>query len=172
VPVIMNANLRDGSLRQAVLEHNIPVLLYEGGEALRFDEQTIGVGVRGVLSVMRDLGMLPKRPLPRTAISPMLANDSRWVRAPESGTLTLLGELGDEVEEGDRLGVLASPLGENEVTVRSHVAGVVIGRTMLPLVYEGEAIVNIAHVDAGEDVDAKLDRFEENLKLDNEGNGR
>ncbi len=169
VPVIMNANLRDGSLRQAVLEHNIPVLLYEGGEALRFDEQTIRVGVRGILSVMRDLGMLPKRPLPRNAISPMLANDSRWVRAPESGTLTLLGELGDEVVVGDRLGTLASPLGENEVTIRSPVSGVVIGRTMLPLVYEGEAIVNIAHVDAAEDVDAKLDQFEENLSLDNEG---
>ena len=37
-PVILNANLRDGSLRQAVEEKGIPMLLYEAGGALRFDE--------------------------------------------------------------------------------------------------------------------------------------
>ena len=29
--------MRDGSLRQAVLERDVPMLLYEGGEALRFE---------------------------------------------------------------------------------------------------------------------------------------
>ena len=38
-PVIIDANLRDGSLRQEVMEHGIPMLLYEAGEALRFDEK-------------------------------------------------------------------------------------------------------------------------------------
>ena len=37
-PVAINANMRDGSLRQAVMEKGIPMLLYEAGEALRFDE--------------------------------------------------------------------------------------------------------------------------------------
>ncbi len=166
VPVIMNANLRDGSLRQAVLEHNIPVLLYEGGEALRFDEPTIKVGLRGILSVMRTLKMLPQRPLPANAVTPMLAADSRWVRAPDSGTLSLTKELGDEVEEGDMLGTLTSPLGENEENIRATVSGVIIGRTMLPLVYEGEAVVNIAHLDEDVDVDRKLDIFEANLESD------
>lgn len=36
-PVIMNSNLRDGSLRQCADELGIPVLLYEAGQALRFD---------------------------------------------------------------------------------------------------------------------------------------
>ncbi len=38
VPVLLNANLRDGSLREAAAEHGIPMLLYEAGEALRFGE--------------------------------------------------------------------------------------------------------------------------------------
>ena len=54
-PVILNADLRDGSLRQAVRDVGIPVLLYEAGEALRFDEVAIRTGVKGILSVMRTL---------------------------------------------------------------------------------------------------------------------
>ena len=53
VPVLLNANVRDGSLRQAVVDRDIPMLVYEGGEALRFDEKAIRAGVSGVFSVMR-----------------------------------------------------------------------------------------------------------------------
>ncbi|HSG06703.1 MAG TPA: succinylglutamate desuccinylase/aspartoacylase family protein, partial [Nitrospiria bacterium] len=41
VPVIINSNFRDGSLREAARERGIPMLLYEGGEALRFNEPVI-----------------------------------------------------------------------------------------------------------------------------------
>jgi len=59
VPVILNSTLRDGSLREAAAERGIPMLLYEAGEALRFDELSIRAGVRGIIAVMRALGMLP-----------------------------------------------------------------------------------------------------------------
>ncbi|EDN66333.1 Succinylglutamate desuccinylase/aspartoacylase [Beggiatoa sp. PS] len=59
VPVILNSTLRDGSLREAAAERGIPMLLYEAGEALRFDELSIRAGVRGIIAVMRTLGMLP-----------------------------------------------------------------------------------------------------------------
>ncbi len=163
VPVIMHANLRDGSLRQAVLEHDIPVLLYEAGEALRFDERAIQVGLRGVLSVMRQLGMLPGRPLPANAVTPLIARDSRWVRTPESGTLTIEKALGTLVEKGDRLGVLTSPLGDVSIPIEAPIPGVIIGQTMLPLVYEGEALFNIAELDEGEAVEETFDHFEANL---------
>jgi predicted deacylase len=54
-PVILNADLRDGSLRQAVEEEGIPMLLYEAGEALRFDEFAVRAGVKGILAVSESL---------------------------------------------------------------------------------------------------------------------
>jgi len=54
-PVILNANLRYGSLRQAVEEEGIPMLLYEAGEALRFGEFAVCVGVKGILAVSESL---------------------------------------------------------------------------------------------------------------------
>ncbi len=37
MPVVLDSKLRDGSLREAASNLGIPVLVYEGGEALRFD---------------------------------------------------------------------------------------------------------------------------------------
>ena len=58
-PVIVNASLRNGSLRACAADNGIPVVIYEAGEALRFDELCIRAGVRGIMKVMRARGMLP-----------------------------------------------------------------------------------------------------------------
>jgi uncharacterized protein len=52
VPVILDANIIDGSLRKAAFKKKIPMLVFEGGESLRYDEVTIRSGLSGVLSVM------------------------------------------------------------------------------------------------------------------------
>ena len=63
-PIILHSNLRDGSLRRAATDKHIPTMLYEAGEALRFDEFGIRLGLRGILRVMQTLGMIGKLPLP------------------------------------------------------------------------------------------------------------
>ncbi|MDH3347993.1 MAG: succinylglutamate desuccinylase/aspartoacylase family protein, partial [Desulfobulbaceae bacterium] len=60
-PVILDSRLRDNSLRATVTDLGIPMLLYEGGEGLRFNESAIRVGLKGILAVMREIGMLPKK---------------------------------------------------------------------------------------------------------------
>ncbi len=59
-PVVLHSELRDGSLRAVSQEKGVPILLYEAGEALRFDEQSIRIGVKGVINVLRENGMLPQ----------------------------------------------------------------------------------------------------------------
>ena len=117
-PVVLDANLRDGSLRQAVMEKGIPMLMYEGGEALRFDEVAIQAGVKGVLAVMRAVGMLPERALKKPPIQPSIARSSTWVRAPVSGILHSNVRLGARISEGTKLGEIADPFGEEETEVR------------------------------------------------------
>jgi predicted deacylase len=143
-PVILDSNLRDGSLRQAVMERGIPMLLYEAGEALRFDESSIRAGVRGVLGVMAALDMLPKTAKSRRRIEPFIARSSHWVRAPESGILRDRIRLGGAVCKDQILGMVADPLGREEFEVRASQDGVVIGRTVLPLVNQGDALYHVA----------------------------
>lgn len=60
-PVVLHSPLREGSLRAECEKDGIPVLLYEAGEALRFDETSIKIGVKGIVNVLRELEMLPKK---------------------------------------------------------------------------------------------------------------
>lgn len=163
VPVLVNANVRDGSLRQEVLERKVPMLLYEGGEALRFDQGAIKAGVRGVLSVMRALEMLPSSKRSRPKHEPFVARSSHWVRAPEAGILRPKKSLGALVDTGQALGIITDPLGAAEVRVKASHAGIVIGRTELPLVNEGDALFHIATFDEPAEVSASLESFKDGL---------
>lgn len=162
VPVIISSNLRDGSLREAAAEFGIPMLLYEAGEALRFDEVSIRAGVQGIINVMRALEMLPPSKRKATKhIEPVVARSSNWVRAPDSGILRAMIPLGGRVKKNTLLGVVADPFGEKEVNVTTTFSGIVIGRTNLPLVNEGDALYHIARFEDIEEIEAKVDDFQE-----------
>jgi len=164
VPVIISSNLRDGSLREAAAENGIPMLLYEAGEALRFDEVSIRAGVKGIINVMRILEMLPQSGKKnRKQIEPVVAHSSSWVRAPDSGILRAMIPLGGRVKKGTLLGVIADPFGEREIQVIASFSGIVIGRTNLPLVNEGEALYHIARFGDMQDIESKVDEFQEEL---------
>ena len=162
VPVILSANLRDGSLREAAATHGIPMLLYEAGEALRFDEVSIRAGVKGIVNVMRTLSMLPAtRSKSTKIIEPVVARSSAWVRAPDSGMLRTMVALGSRVKKDSLLGMVADPFGETEVAVTSSYNGIVIGRTNLPLVNEGDALFHIARFERVIEAAHKVDEFNE-----------
>jgi hypothetical protein len=156
-PVVIDSNLRDGSLRQAVMEHGIPMLLYEAGEALRFDESAIRTGVRGVRRVMRALSMLPPSRKAAPAVDPFIARSSHWVRAPESGILRDRVRLGSAVKREQVLGVVGDPLGREEFPVLATRDGVVIGQSVLPLVNEGDALYHVASFERPERVADRID---------------
>jgi predicted deacylase len=142
-PVVINSNIRDGSLRESAAEMGMPLLLYESGEALRFDELCIKAGIRGILDVMRHLDMLPgKKKAARTDC--VIARTTRWVRAVESGIVTNRVRLGARVAEGQPLATISDPLGDNEVRVIAPFDGIVIGGSNLPLAHEGDALFHIA----------------------------
>ncbi len=159
VPVAINASLRDGSLRQAAAAHGVSVIVYEGGEALRFDEFSIRAGVKGVTRVLRTLGMLPPSKRRTSPLAPLLARSSTWVRAPASGILRASGALGQQVQEGVSLGAISDPFGENEFDIQSPADGIVIGRTNLPVVHEGDALFHIVRVEGTQVAAETLDAF-------------
>ncbi|MGD8384370.1 MAG: succinylglutamate desuccinylase/aspartoacylase family protein [Lysobacterales bacterium] len=142
-PVVINATLREGSLRASAADNDIPVIVYEAGEALRFDEVAIRAGLRGILRVMRSIGMLPARKR-ATAAHPVVARSSSWVRAPVSGIVTRRAQLGKSVRAREPLAVISDPLGSREESVSASFDGIIIGRSNLPLAHEGDALFHVA----------------------------
>ena len=57
--------------------------------------------------------------------------------------------------------MVADPFGETEVNIVSSFSGIVIGRTNLPLVNEGDALYHIARFEDIDEIEAKVDEFQE-----------
>lgn len=159
-PVVVGAADREGSLRSAAAEKGIPVLVYEAGEALRFDELSIKTGVRGILRVLREQGMLPRRQEKEVAgTGTVIATDTTWVRAPSSGVVTQRGALGRRVKKDELLAVMTDPLGSVSKPVLSPVSGIIIGRNNLPLAHEGDALFNVASFDSVRRAEGVVEEF-------------
>jgi len=165
-PVVLEAPLRDGSLRQAAAEVGTDVMLFEAGEGLRFDEFAIRVGVTGILRVMKHLSMLPARSVRDAKVPPMMSESSYWLRAPEGGVLRSFKTIGDSVAEGDLIGIISDPFGEMETELRARDAGLLIGRTNLPVVNRGDGLAHIARHRRARSVEAAVGRIEAELQED------
>jgi len=142
VAVVLDSELRDGSLREAAEMVGVKTLLFEGGEALRLNVNVIRAGVRGTFAIMEKIGMLP--PSLRKPTQTYFARSSYWVRAPQSGILGLSKVLGSKVKEGTTLSSISDAFGKKRVKVIAPSEGVIIGVLNLPLVNVGDALFHIA----------------------------
>ncbi|OOV86702.1 succinylglutamate desuccinylase/aspartoacylase family protein [Oceanospirillum linum] len=158
LPVVLHSESKEGTFRKAAADSGIPVILYEAGEALRFDEVCIRAGVNGIINVMRLLGMIRKVRRKKETQEATVALNSVWVRSPTSGILRTLLPLGARTTRGSVIALVADPMGEFEVEVTAPCEGIVIGRVNLPLVHEGEALFHIARFK--EDASDILDQVE------------
>jgi predicted deacylase len=143
-PVILVSKLREKSLRLSARDAGVKVLLYEGGEALRFDEAAIDAAVKGCLRIMAATGMIAEAPRRPAHAETAISTASSWVRAPESGILHTNRRIGDRVGLKEVIGVVADPLGTQSVPIVAESDGLIIGRTNLPLVHRGDALFHIA----------------------------
>ncbi len=164
-PAIMLSSLREGSMRQAAHDEGVDVLVYEGGQALRFDELAIRAGVLGTLRVMVEMGMLTPAAAKPSKMVPMVSVSSKWQRAPQGGIFRAHRTTGDVVAQGDVLGFVADPFGDAETPVESPLEGIIVGRTNLPTVNRGDALFHIAEVVGKADPERKLDAFETELTM-------
>ncbi|RDI44531.1 succinylglutamate desuccinylase/aspartoacylase family protein [Aquicella lusitana] len=144
-PIILNAVPEAGSLQSLATEKHIPFLMYEAGEAMRFDEHAITTGLEGIINVMRKLEMLPEKNRQEKSFKSLLAQTSVWICSSSSGVSHSKHKLGQHVQKGDTLSVIKDPFGASEnVTLFSPNEGVIVGKNNLPLVHEGEALFQLA----------------------------
>ncbi len=146
-PATVDAVYRDGSLRWACRERGIPLLVYEGGEAHRFNEAAIRTAVDGTFRVMAELGMIEDAP--RAPAQPgVVVRHSAWERARRSGIVRIDVYPGQPVQRGDVLGVIGDALGTRSTPIRASRTGIVLGYSRKPLASEGDALVHLADLSA------------------------
>ena len=165
-PVVMKSPLRDGSLRHAAKDIGKPVLLFEGGEGLRFDEFTIRAGVAGVLRVMHHKGMISQRGVAKPKGAPQFCPSSKWVRAPMGGLLRIFKGDGALVRQGELLAAVSDPFGEKEIEIVAPFSGIIVGRAVMPIVNEGDAVFHIGRVKSMSAAEGAVEDLESQLEDD------
>jgi predicted deacylase len=131
------------SLRKVAGAHfDLPVLVFEGGENLRYDGLSIEYGLRGLRQVLRHQGMLDGEVTPSTTLH---FDKSRWVRAPRAGLFQWMKPSGHRVQKGEPLGFIHDPYGHRVTKyVNAPRAGYIIGHNNTPVVSQGDALFHIA----------------------------
>lgn len=165
LPVILNSIPPAGAMRGEAEKIGIPVLVYEGGEALRFDAKMVKSGLQGIIGVMRAIGMLsPKgENKGKKKEAAFIAKTSYWVRAYQSGIFSASKKLGTRVNRGEIIGMISDPFGEHELEVTAPRAGIIIGGAVIPLVNEGDALFHIATFHNTGLVEERVGVFEDSL---------
>ncbi|QEY53096.1 succinylglutamate desuccinylase/aspartoacylase family protein [Legionella longbeachae] len=165
VPVILHSTFRDGSMREYANEQGIHILVYEGGESLRFDELSIRTGINGILSVMGALGMIKPSKYGVKKCTPTVSRNSYWLRAPISGILRHIKKSGNKVTKGQVIAIIANPTSTEEYKLKSPISGIIIGESKLPLVHSGQALFHIASFEKLDVVAEQLENLQEAFDL-------
>ncbi|WP_170372550.1 succinylglutamate desuccinylase/aspartoacylase family protein [Ruegeria arenilitoris] len=163
-PIVIQSPLRDGSLRGAAKAQGKDILLYEAGEGLRLDELSIRAGLAGILRVLRHMGMVPAKRISKPKAAPQFCSSSKWLRAPMGGILRIYKADGELVRKGDLLGAVSDPFGEAREDIIAPFDGLIVGRAVMPVVNEGDAVFHLGRVgsvekaeDSMEDINAQLE---------------
>lgn len=160
-PVVIEAQLRPGSLRALASDAGVDMLLMEAGEALRFDKFSVLTGVNGIMRVLNHLGMLTTKRLGKRKDAPAQVTRTAWLRSTRGGICRLVAPSGTKVHSGDIVAYISDIFGSEEETIIAPADGIVIGHSNLPIVNQGDALLHVAEVKIFDTVGERLENIED-----------
>lgn len=140
-PVNLHSGLIEKSLRKQAHRGGKSIIVYEGGESLRLDEEVIQEGIDGAMRLLHHFDMLPEAP--QRTVQPVLCTSSSWVRAKRSGIYKGLCQSGMTVAKKETLGFITDPFGDFSIKVKATQGGFIIGHNNMPIINQGDALLHI-----------------------------
>ena len=141
-PFTIERNAIEKSLRKVAKELEKPILVFEGGESLRYDGLSIQVGLEGLTRLLESKGMLTTKTPARKSIP---IGKTTWVRAPMAGTFLWYKASGNNVLKDEPLGEINDPQGYKTTTILAPQNGYIIGHNNAPVISQGDALFHIGN---------------------------
>lgn len=140
-PFIVQKPALRGSLRKVAKLAQKVCLIYEGGEALRFDGFSIARGMAGVERTLHAMQMINEsQPEDRESVD---IEHASWIRASHAGLFLWSKSSGSKIKKGEPLGTIGDPYGTRRVVVLAPKEGYIIGHTNAPVVGQGDALFHL-----------------------------
>jgi predicted deacylase len=139
--IIEKAAIRK-SLRKAAKDMDIPIIIFEGGEALRLDGFVIENAISGIKRLLCHQGMIDA-----DVFQPEFVYIKRttWIRASRAGIFIWSKKSGTKIEKGETLGAIFDPSGISRVAVTASRDGYIIGHNNTPVVHQGDALFHLGY---------------------------
>lgn len=144
-PFILYTKSKRKSFRAACYKLGIPILLFEGGKSLHFDNVVTNTGVNGAKRVLSYMGMLHSKfkvSDPKKDSVSILR--SKWIRAKYSGMFSPSIKINSFINKGETIGNITDPFGKFNHFIKANYSGFVFSINQAPIVYKGDALIHIS----------------------------
>lgn len=131
------------SLRKSALNENKSIIVFEGGETLRFDGLSVQKATNGIKRLLNAHGMLSEKPVQEE--ENQIFMHSSWMRSSKAGLFHWYKCAGHKIRKGEPIGVINDPFGLEESTLYAPRNGCIIGHNNTPVVNQGDPLFHIAY---------------------------
>ncbi|CAL2102338.1 Predicted deacylase [Tenacibaculum sp. 190130A14a] len=139
-PLMFGSKLIAKSFRNECYKNNIPVIVYEGGESLRLEENAIQEGINGTLRILKHFKMIHESVVVSEGKKTIHIQSRKWIRARVAGIFNTKVNNGAHVKKGEILGNIMDTYGETNFPVRAQKDGYIIAKNNFPIVNMGDAL--------------------------------
>ena len=140
-PFSFSSNLISGSFRKAAFRMGKPIAVYEAGESMRFDENAIDVGIRGVKNVLSGFEMITDEAT-KNAESVFLEY-RKWLRGPRAGMFVPEIKNGAPIKKGQTLGSITDTYAKKSKEIKAPFDGYVVCINHQAVVNQGDALFHV-----------------------------
>lgn len=140
-PFTLDAPFRPNSIRKEASKKGKNIIVYEGGESLRFDQHAIEEGISGTLRLMKHLKMIDWAPEHKEENRVIWSTS--WIRAKHAGLFQSTVQCGQLVHKGEWIGTITDPFGEFKEKVLANATAYIIGLNNSPVINAGDALVHL-----------------------------
>ncbi|MBT8187251.1 MAG: succinylglutamate desuccinylase/aspartoacylase family protein [Croceitalea sp.] len=141
-PFYFSSRLITGSFRKAAHKLGKPIIVYEAGESMRFDEMAITTAIQGIRNVFAGLDMSKEEDKSNTKSSIHLQN-TKWVRASRAGMFIPEVKNGALIQKGQVLGKVTDIFAKKSKEIKSPMEGYVICLNHQAVVNQGDALFHV-----------------------------
>lgn len=141
-PFTLHSGLIKKSLRESAINQGKTIIVFEGGESLRFNKNATDVAIKGTKNILNFLKM---KSYNETQLESKLYLKKKWIRAPIAGFFHPTILAGEKVKIKQDLGSICGPFADFKETCLSPKSGHVISLNRNPMVNRGDAIIQIAY---------------------------
>ncbi len=142
-PIIFEKPAFSKTFRKEAHKMGKPILVYEGGEALRLDGLSIHTALSGLERLMVSQGLINQAS--DVHRKPLHVKKSGWVRAAVAGVFEWVKNSGQPVTKGEVMGYIRDPHGGRRKRITAPKDGYVLGHNNSPVVNQGDALFNVGY---------------------------